>query len=126
MLWNLRPHGITGSKIEKLLDFCHITANKNSIVGDKSAITPGGVRLGTPALTTRGLTEKNFEDVAEFLTRAVDIGKHIQAASPSTKLVDFVKACEQSTELSSLGAEVREYAVQFPFPGLESPFPTKL
>lgn len=125
MLWNLRPHNITGSKMEKLLDVCHITANKNSIVGDKSAITPGGVRLGTPALTTRGLTEANFEDVAEFLTRAVEIGKKIQTTTTSTKLVDFVKACEGNSELETLGKEVRAYAVQFPFPGFENPFPTK-
>lgn len=125
MLWNLRPHGITGSKVEKLLDFCHITANKNSIVGDKSAITPGGLRLGSPALTTRGFVEKNFEDVADFLCRAVEIGKEIQAANPSPKLVDFVKGCESSAKLEALGKEVREYAVQFPYPGFENPFPTK-
>lgn len=125
MLWNLRPHGITGSKMEKLLDVCHITANKNSIVGDKSAITPGGVRLGTPALTTRGLTERHFDDVADFLTRAVEIGKEVQSATSSTKLVDFVKACEGNAKLEGLGKEVREYALQFPFPGFETPFPTK-
>lgn len=125
MLWNLRPHGITGSKVEKLLDFCHITANKNSIVGDKSAVTPGGLRLGTPALTTRGFTEKNFTDVAGFLTRAVEIGKKIQSTTPSTKLTDFVKACESSDDIKTLATEVRAYALEFPFPGFENPFPTR-
>lgn len=122
MLWDLRPHGITGSKVEKLLGVCHITANKNSVVGDKSAITPGGVRLGTPALTTRGFEEKNFEDVADFLCRAVEIGTKY----PSTmKLVDFVKACAADKGLTGLAEEVQQYAARFPFPGLENPFPAQ-
>lgn len=125
LLWNLRPHGITGSKMEKLLDVCHITANKNSIVGDKSAVTPGGVRLGTPALTTRGFVEKDFVAVGGFLNRAVEIGKTVQKNTSSTKLVDFVKACEANSDLAALGKEVKEFAVQYPFPGLESPFPTR-
>lgn len=49
--------GLTGSKMEYSLDECHITLNKNTIIGDKSAITPGGVRIGTPAVTTRGYME---------------------------------------------------------------------
>ena len=71
VMWDLRPHGLTGSKVEKVLDLMHITTNKNSIVGDKSAITPGGIRLGTPALTTRGMMEADMMTVANFLTRAV-------------------------------------------------------
>jgi glycine hydroxymethyltransferase len=36
IMWDLRPHGLTGSKVDKVLDAIHITANKNSVVGDKS------------------------------------------------------------------------------------------
>ena len=125
MLWNLRPHGITGSKFEKLLDLVHITANKNSIVGDKSAITPGGLRIGAPALTTRGFTEKNFEDVAGFLHRAIEIAKEVEGKQPGQKLVDFIKSCESNQAVSALGNEVKTYASQFPFPGLENPYPMK-
>lgn len=63
-----------------------ITLNKNSIYGDRSAMSPGGVRIGTPALTTRGLVEADFERVADFLHKAVEIaldvqvGVHIAAA----------------------------------------------
>lgn len=125
LLWDLRPHGITGSKVEKLLGVCRITANKNSIVGDKSAVTPGGVRLGTPALTTRGFQESNFEEVADLLARAVEIGKKVQTSTSSSKLVDFVKACESSGELLALGKEVEAYALRFPYPGFEDAFPLK-
>ena len=60
VLLDVRPHGLTGSKLEKACDEVHITLNKNTIIGDKSAITPGGVRIGTPAVTTRGYLEKDM------------------------------------------------------------------
>ena len=56
----------------------HITLNKNTVPGDRNAFAPGGVRIGTPALTTRGFTEADFEKVAEFLHRAVQIAVEIQ------------------------------------------------
>lgn len=77
VMWDLRPQGLTGSKVEKLLDYMHITTNKNSVVGDKSAVTPGGIRLGTPALTTRGMKEAEMEVLAGFLCKAVEISKDI-------------------------------------------------
>ncbi len=46
ILWDLRPEGVTGSKMEKVCDLCHITLNKNAVVGDLSAMNPGGVRIG--------------------------------------------------------------------------------
>ena len=55
----------------------HITANKNSIVGDKSAVNPGGIRLGTPAMTTRGMKEPEMEVIATFVLKAVEISKRI-------------------------------------------------
>ena len=70
--------GLTGSKVEKVLELASITTNKNSIPGDTSAINPGGVRLGTPALTTRGLDEADFDRVAEFLHRASEIAVQAQ------------------------------------------------
>jgi glycine hydroxymethyltransferase len=60
MLLDVRPHTLTGSKFEKACDEVHITLNKNTIIGDKSAVTPGGVRIGTPAVTTRGYKEADM------------------------------------------------------------------
>ena len=48
-------------------DEVHITLNKNTIVGDKSAVTPGGLRIGTPAVTTRGYIEKDMIEVGRFI-----------------------------------------------------------
>jgi len=67
LLWSLRDHKITGSKIEFACELANITVNKNTIKGDKNAMSPYGIRLGTPALTTRGFKENDFEKVAEFL-----------------------------------------------------------
>jgi glycine hydroxymethyltransferase len=63
----VRPFALTGSKVEKICDAVHITLNKNTILGDKSAVTPGGVRIGTPAVTTRGYLEKDMKEVGAFL-----------------------------------------------------------
>merc|ERR1712086_1222382 len=54
ILWDLRPHGLTGSKVEKVCEVCSISLNRNAVHGDASALSPGGVRIGSPAMTTRG------------------------------------------------------------------------
>jgi len=68
ILWDLRPQGITGSKIEKVCDAAHMTLNKNCVPGDRSAASPGGVRIGTPAMTTRGLVEADMVQIGEVST----------------------------------------------------------
>lgn len=54
VLWNVREKGLTGSKINFTCENVGLIANKNVIAGDKSALNPGGLRLGSPALTSRG------------------------------------------------------------------------
>merc|ERR1712054_487864 len=48
VLWDLRPHGLTGGKVEKVCEFSSISLNRNTVAGDKSALSPGGVRIGSP------------------------------------------------------------------------------
>jgi glycine hydroxymethyltransferase len=74
--------------MEKACDLCHITLNKNAVVGDVSAMTPGGVRIGTPAMTSRGLKEADFEKVAEFLHEVLQLCKDVQAKN-GKMLKDF-------------------------------------
>ncbi len=59
--------------MEKAADFAGVTVNKNAVYGDTSAFTPGGVRLGTAALTSRGFVEADFLKVADFLDRVVKV-----------------------------------------------------
>ena len=68
VLVNLNPLGITGSKIEKICERVDISLNKNAVFGDKSAISPGGIRLGTAALTTRGFKEMILHMWETFFT----------------------------------------------------------
>jgi len=121
LLWNLRPLGLTGSKVEKLCEKVEITVNKNSIVGDKSAGSPSGIRLGSPALTSRGLSESDFKQVAVFLDEAVKISSRAQEKSGKS-LEDFVKFIDSDesvkAEIAGLRAKVHAFASKFPMPGL--------
>jgi glycine hydroxymethyltransferase len=123
ILWDLKPQKLTGSKIERICDMAHITINKNSIAGDKSAVTPGGVRLGASALTSRSLKEDDFVKVAEFLHRTVQIAAEVQEKSGSKLMKDFVAALEGNKEIAQLKKEVIEFARSFPMPGFD---PTKI
>ena len=116
LLWDVRPLGINGNKVEKLCERVHISVNKNSIAGDKSAATPGGVRVGTAAMTTRGCLETDMEEIAEFLDRCTKLGTEIQKKSGS-KIVDFVKEIEYNPKVKELGEDVKKWSSQFGIPG---------
>ena len=72
MLVDLTPFDLTGKEIEKLLDQAHITANKNTIPNDpKSPFVTSGIRLGTPAATSRGLNTEDMDQVAEAISLVI-------------------------------------------------------
>lgn len=117
ILWDLRPLGLTGSKLEKLCDVVNITLNKNSVPGDTSALSPGGVRLGTPALTSRGFKHDDFTKVADLLHQAVLIAMEIQLTS-GKRLDDFEKHLSNYDEqLIHLRNQVEVLATRFEIPG---------
>ena len=98
------------------MELINLAANKNTVPGDVSAMTPGGIRMGTPALTTRGFQENDFERVAEFFDQAVQITIQITDKTGS-KLKDFkayLEANKQLPELIKIKNEVVEFARQFP------------
>ena len=83
MLVDLRGTGVTGKELEHLLDEGHITANKNSIPNDDaSPFNPNGLRIGTPAATTRGMDEAAMKVIGECI---VDIIRNKEAAVESVK-----------------------------------------
>lgn len=118
VLWDLKPQDVTGSKFEKTCDAVNITLNKNCVPGDRSAVTPGGVRIGTPALTTRTMVESDFEQIAQFLHEALQITLKIQE-STGPKLKDFVPALENNAEIDALRSKVNAFATTFPMPGFD-------
>ncbi|CAN0917594.1 Serine hydroxymethyltransferase 1, mitochondrial [Linum grandiflorum] len=122
VLVNLKKKGIDGSRVEKVLEAVHIASNKNTVPGDVSAMVPGGIRMGTPALTSRGFVEEDFVKVAYFFDLAVKLALKIKAATTGTKLKDFVAAMESAdvqSEITKLRTDVEDYAKQFPTIGFE-------
>merc|ERR1711988_634914 len=105
VLWDLRPHGLTGSKVEKVCEGASISLNKNTVPGDASALSPGGVRIGTPAMTTRGCTAEDFKTIAGFLSRCCDIALKIQAEK-GKKLKDFEAGLSDCKDIATLKSEV--------------------
>ena len=76
MLVDLTPFELTGKAVEALLDEAHITANKNTIPNDpKSPFVTSGIRLGTPAATSRGLNAEDFDRVAEAIAMVIKEGE---------------------------------------------------
>lgn len=76
MLVDLTPYDLTGKVVEKLLDSAHITANKNTIPNDpQKPFVTSGIRLGTPAATSRGLKEDDFDQVAEAIAMIIKEGE---------------------------------------------------
>ena len=83
MLMDLGSEGRTGKEVENLMDAAHITANKNTVPSEtRSPFVTSGIRLGTSAATTRGLTEADFENIATFIARIVKEG---EAAVPAVQ-----------------------------------------
>ena len=90
--------GVTGKEAEKLLDTVGITLNKNAIADDtRGPMDPSGIRFGTPAITTRGFTEKECARVAELM-------------------IDALTHKDDTTALASIRAEIRSLCAKFPIP----------
>ncbi|KAL0687099.1 hypothetical protein Bca4012_086776 [Brassica carinata] len=123
VLVDLRPLGMDGARVEKILDMASITLNKNSVPGDKSALVPGGIRIGTPAMTTRGLTEKDFVVVAELIKEGVEITMEAKKLVSGTKLGEFTKLVTSPEfplreKVESLKERVESFTSRFPIPGV--------
>lgn len=123
ILVDLKPSGIDGARVQTVLDLVSITLNKNSVPGDQSAVIPGGIRVGTPALTTRGFREEDFKRVADFIDRGVKIALDLKASTPApAKLKDYIAYANDvgagRDDVKQLKAEVEAFAGSFPMPGL--------
>lgn len=81
MLVDLSDTELSGKELEKRLDLAHITCNKNTIPNDpRSAFVTSGVRLGTPAVTTRGLVEEDMDQIASAIALVMESEKNIEKA----------------------------------------------
>jgi glycine hydroxymethyltransferase len=117
ILWDLKPQQLNGARMQYICDHTSMTLNKNAVLGDRSALTPGGVRIGTPALTTRGLKEAEFRKVADFLHQAVQLAFNLQSGTKTMK--EFEAAVQASEEVKALKRSVNEFITVFPMPGFD-------
>jgi glycine hydroxymethyltransferase len=78
-LLDVRPHGLTGHEAEALLEKNNILANRNSIFGDPSPFRPSGLRLGAPAVTTRGMGIREMKLIAECVDRVLTEKKDVRS-----------------------------------------------
>ncbi|WP_298430189.1 serine hydroxymethyltransferase [uncultured Jannaschia sp.] len=96
MLVDLRPKGVKGNATEAALGRAHITCNKNGIpFDDEKPTVTSGIRLGTPAGTTRGFAEPEFREIADFIVEVVD-GLAANGADGNGAVEDAVKARVQA------------------------------
>merc|ERR1711957_1159868 len=117
VLWDLRPHGLTGSKVEKVCELASISLNRNAVHGDASALSPGGVRIGSPAMTTRGCNTDDFKEIGEFLDRCCQIALKVQQEK-GKKLKDFEAGLGENSDVAQVRKEVEAWAIGFGYPGL--------
>ena len=102
--------GFDGKTYERALDIAGLTLNANSLPHDKgAAFRPSGVRLGTPAMTTRGLGEPEMKKLATWMKKVADI---CVKAGSEEKLAGY------KPELDKIREEVKKVALKFPVPGI--------
>lgn len=127
-----KSFGLNGKDYEKVLDLVGLTLNANALPGDKqAAFRPSGVRLGTPAMTTRGLEEPEMKKVAEWMEHVARICAEASGADKA----DNKKGCNsddktrnpdginftpaQQKKLAEIREEVKRLALKFPLPNEE-------
>ncbi|OAY67968.1 serine hydroxymethyltransferase 7-like [Ananas comosus] len=118
LLWDLRTFGLTGKNFEKVCEACHMSLNKTPIYGDNGSISPGGVRIGTPAMTTRGCLEGDFDTIAEFLVRAAQIASTVLKEHGKLQK-EFLKGLQNNRDIIELCNQVEAFASQFAMPGFD-------
>lgn len=103
--------GVKGKFFEKALDLVGLTLNANTLPGDKGgAFNPGGVRLGTPAITTRGMGALEMEKIGDWMKRVVLLCQNVEDFADFT-----IKHQEKIVEIRE---EVKKLSLQFPIPSI--------
>ena len=129
VLVDLKDKNIDGARVERVLELVGVAANKNTVPGDKSAMKPGGLRMGTPAMTTRGFGSSDFQRVADVVHRAVNITKMLDGKAKESAekqgrknpgsvnaFREFVKSGEEVVEIVELRREVEDWVGTFGLP----------
>ncbi|KAF1963394.1 SHMT-domain-containing protein [Byssothecium circinans] len=133
VLVDLKDKGVDGARVERILELVGVASNKNTVPGDKSAMKPGGLRMGTPAMTTRGFTAEDFKRVADVVHRAVGITQKLdkdakaktqeagrKAPGSVAAFKEYVGEGEDITEIVQLRQEVEDWVGTFRLPWVKA------
>jgi glycine hydroxymethyltransferase len=122
VLVDLKPINLDGARVEAVLEQVNITCNKNTTPGDKSALTPCGIRIGAPAMTSRGMGEADFDRIANYVHKCIELTQKIQAELPkeANKQKDFkakvAGGADAIPEIKAIKDEIKAWASTFPLP----------
>lgn len=129
VLVDLKPQGVDGARVERVLELVGVASNKNTVPGDKSALKPGGLRIGTPAMTTRGFVADDFVRVADIVNRAVTITQRLDKAAKEASeakgrknpgsvnaFLEYLGEGENEREIVQLRSEVEQWVGTFSLP----------
>lgn len=111
----------TGIFLEKALEFINLNVNKNTIPNDQSSpFYPSGIRLGTPAITTRGMKEKQMIEIANYILQVIKILKDLNLPTAKEKIKEYLPIFEKqllkNKELKELKNKVKKLAFKYPIP----------
>nr|SOH55406.1 serine hydromethyltransferase [Trichomonas tenax] len=112
-LIDLRGKGADGARVEYVLDLMGISVNKNTIPGGSL-----GLRVGSPAMTSRGMKELDFKKIANYIVKGIKIAANINQ-NAGKKLSDFKKLAKENKDIPALKKEVTKFASSFPLPGYD-------
>lgn len=105
--------GLDTNIVEKVCECCNISVNKNIVSIDTSSFNPRAIRLGTPALTTRGFTKFEFIKVVHFVDEAICIAKELMT---DNNLSDIADAISNSEKIKDLKDRISKMCAGYPFP----------
>lgn len=129
VLVDLKDKGVDGARVERVLELVGVASNKNTVPGDKSAMKPGGLRMGSPAMTTRGFQPEDFKRVADIVHRAVSITQKLDADAKKdaeakgrknpgsvNAFKEFLGEGEEIADIIQLRKEVEDWVGTFSLP----------
>ncbi len=109
-----------GTLVARALHAAGIVTNRNTVPNDPSPFYPSGVRLGTPAVTTRGMKEAEMKLIAEWIRKVMDhvVNEKLPEDKPmrAEYMIDFSARCQDDKSLLAIAAEVKELCSKFPTP----------
>jgi glycine hydroxymethyltransferase len=121
MVIDLRPFGLSGNVVAEALEIAGIVVNKNSVPNDAMPpFYPSGIRIGTPAATTRGMKEKDMEQISEWILKVIEYVKKEKLPQDKEErkpfLKDFRKRIAEDKYLLGIAGEVKLFCQKYPIP----------